>query len=322
MSVALPIAAAALVAAIVAASPAQAARPCHLVDEDARVAQAAGELDSLKRFYTEAHDPEAGCDELFLADFGRDVALAHIDRFVSLHGRDGDIRAHRHILEDARNYGEPWQLLAVLAGVEADLGNHERAASYYQQVVEELQVASRSADSGSAAMVNLPNEDEFDTIYREMTQSALLAQTFAPPARRRGEGNAFGLFVEAYRGYVVKTVPVPVQFHFDSTRFTSKGEQVAAYLLDYLLTENPGRIKLVGHTDPKGDEYYNLGLSERRAEAVRQYLYDGGYNGIVDVEGRGEYEPFQPVDPERYVNDIEAKYQLDRRVELVRGSGG
>ncbi len=310
-----------MVAALVVAAPAEAARPCKEVDRDALAAQEAGDLETLKRFYTEAHHPEAGCDPLFLVSFGSDLALAHIDRFVALNNQDGNLQAHIHVLEEARNYGEPWQLLATLAGAQAELGNHELAASYYQQTIQELQVVSRSADPNSPVMANLPNEEKFDEMVRSMAQSALLAQTFSPPARSRSS-DAYGLFVEAYRGYVVKAVPVPVQFHFDSTRFTGKGEQVAAYLLDYLLNEDLVYVKLVGHTDPKGDEYYNLGLSERRAAALRDYLYAGGYDGTIDVEGRGETEPFQPVDPSKFANDIEARHQLDRRVELVRNPDG
>jgi outer membrane protein OmpA-like peptidoglycan-associated protein len=115
---------------------------------------------------------------------------------------------------------------------------------------------------------------------------------------------------------------VPVQFQFDSTRFTAKGEQVVAYLLSYLLGEKLPKIRLIGHTDPKGDAGYNLGLSIRRAEAVRDYLVTGGYTGVVEVEGRGESEPFQPVDPQRFANNSEEKDQLDRRVELLRNPGG
>jgi outer membrane protein OmpA-like peptidoglycan-associated protein len=306
-----------LIAAVLTV-PAEAARPCNVVDEDARRAQEAGDLEVLKQLYSEAHDPAANCDSLFLASFGRDVALAHIDRFVALDQQDPNPAAHLPILEEARNYGEPWQLLAMLAGVEADLGHHELAASYYQQVVRELQVASRGIDEGSSAAANLPDKEEFDLIYRHMSESALLAQTFSPPAASRGVDDASGLFPESYRGYVVKEVPVPVQFQFDSTRFTGKGEQVAAYLLDYLIGEKLPHVRLIGHTDPKGDANYNLGLSQRRAEAVRDYLVAGGYSGIIDVEGHGEAEPFQPVDPDKFANDAEAKHQLDRRVELVR----
>jgi outer membrane protein OmpA-like peptidoglycan-associated protein len=293
------------------------ARTCAEVDEDARVAQANKDLEALIGFYTEAHDPAAGCSDQHLADFGRDVALGHIDRFVALYSQDNDAARHKQILEQARNYGEPWQLMVTLAGVEADLGNHELAASFYQQAVRDLEMASRSIDTDSAAAENLLTPEEFEMIYGKMTESVLLAQTFSPPTASRGEETG-GLFAESYRGYVVREIPVPVQFQFDSIRFTSKGEQVAKYLLEYLLSAHLPKVKLVGHTDAKGADAYNLGLSKRRAEAVRDYLIANGYTGAIEIEGVGESDPFEPVDPESFANDPEAKDQLNRRVELVR----
>jgi outer membrane protein OmpA-like peptidoglycan-associated protein len=294
-----------------------AARTCAEVDADARQAHTAGDLETLIGFYREAHDPASACDPLFLADFGRDVALAHVDRFAALVAADGDAAAHKQVLEQARAYGEPWQLLLTLAEVEHEAANHDLAAAYYQQAVRGLETSSRSVDTGSAAASNLPTEDEFRMIYGKMAEAALLAHTFSPPAASRGEETG-GLFAESYRGYVVAAVPVPVQFHFDSTRFTEKGVQVAQYLLQYLIGGGIPAIKLVGHTDPIGSDAYNYDLSLRRAAALRDYLYQGGYAGAVDIEGRGESEPFQPIDPERFLYDIEAKHQLDRRVELVR----
>ena len=308
----------ALLAATAASWPSlSAARPCNVIDEDARQAQSAGDLEKLIGFYTEAHDPAAGCEALYLADFGRDVALAHIDRFFSFYDKDKNGIAHKPILEAGRQYGEPWQLLLTLAEVEAEVGNTELAASYYQQAVRGMETASRGADTQSGAAQNLPSAEEFQAIYTKMAEAALLAETFSPPAVSRGNDTG-GLFAESYRGYVVKEVPVPVQFQFDSVRFTAKGEQVAAYLLDYLLSSNLPKIKLIGHTDPVGSDDFNKGLSLRRAEAVKAYLQEGGYGGDVEVEGRGESQPFEPVDPERFANDVDAKHQLDRRVELVR----
>ena len=112
-----------LVAAASLSPSLSAARPCSAIDEDARATQSAGDLEKLIGFYTEAHDPAAGCEPLYLADFGRDVALAHIDRFFSFYDKDKDGAAHKAILEAGRQFGEPWQLLLTLAEVEAELGN-------------------------------------------------------------------------------------------------------------------------------------------------------------------------------------------------------
>jgi len=308
---------AALVLVSAAATNAVQARPCAEVDSDARAAQATHDLTALIRFYHEAHDPVSGCDPAFLADFGRDVALAHVDAFASALAEDPDPEHHKYLLEEARSYGEPWQLLLTLAEVEYEGSNHDLAAAYYQQAIRQIETATRGVNTGSAADQNLPSPEDFEMIYGRMAESALLANTFSPPAASRGE-DVGGLFTESYRGYVVQAVPVPVQFQFDSTRFTAKGAQVAQYLLEYLLGQNLPLIRLVGHTDPVGPADYNYGLSLRRAQAVADYLLQGGYAGAIEVEGHGETEPFQPVDPARFANDLDAKHQLDRRVELVR----
>jgi OOP family OmpA-OmpF porin len=48
-------------------------------------------------------------------------------------------------------------------------------------------------------------------------------------------------------------------------------------------------IALTGYTDPLGSTKYNQALSERRANAVRDYLVSQGISpSIVTAEGRGE----------------------------------
>ncbi len=71
------------------------------------------------------------------------------------------------------------------------------------------------------------------------------------------------------------------------------------------------RITIVGHTDSRGLESYNQGLSERRATAVQRYLEKGGVSvGRLDTEGRGELQP-------RDTNDTSAGRSRNRRVELL-----
>jgi len=52
------------------------------------------------------------------------------------------------------------------------------------------------------------------------------------------------------------------------------------------------RIEVQGHTDSTGSERYNLQLSQRRAEAVREYLIAQGVApGQVEARGYGEMQP-------------------------------
>ena len=74
----------------------------------------------------------------------------------------------------------------------------------------------------------------------------------------------------------------------------------------------PGlHLEIEGHTDSVGTDEYNQQLSERRAEAVRDYLVQQGIgaNSIV-ARGLGKTSPIAP-------NDTAEGRQKNRRVELV-----
>ncbi|HET9463054.1 MAG TPA: OmpA family protein [Thiobacillus sp.] len=71
------------------------------------------------------------------------------------------------------------------------------------------------------------------------------------------------------------------------------------------------RVEVAGHTDSVGKDSYNLGLSQRRAEAVRQYLIEKGVPGNrLLARGYGETRPVAD-------NATEEGRLKNRRVELV-----
>ena len=70
-------------------------------------------------------------------------------------------------------------------------------------------------------------------------------------------------------------------------------------------------VLVVGHTDSTGDEAYNQSLSERRADAARNFLVGAGLDtGRVTAMGMGETEPVE-------TNNTEAGRQANRRVEVA-----
>jgi len=71
-------------------------------------------------------------------------------------------------------------------------------------------------------------------------------------------------------------------------------------------------IEVAGHTDSKSDDEYNLKLSQRRAEAVRDYLISKGISADrLTAKGYGESKPIAD-------NETEEGRFKNRRVELVR----
>jgi outer membrane protein OmpA-like peptidoglycan-associated protein len=78
------------------------------------------------------------------------------------------------------------------------------------------------------------------------------------------------------------------------------------------LEAHPDRDVIIeGHTDSVGDESYNMGLSERRAQAAADQLTRRGIDrSRIRVEGLGESRPVAP-------NNTAAGRQQNRRVEVV-----
>jgi outer membrane protein OmpA-like peptidoglycan-associated protein len=83
--------------------------------------------------------------------------------------------------------------------------------------------------------------------------------------------------------------------HFDFNKATLRRDAIP--VLDEavnLLKQEPQGVGVIciGHTDSIGSDAYNLKLSTRRAEAVKDYLVSKGISARrIRVEGRGEAEP-------------------------------
>lgn len=77
------------------------------------------------------------------------------------------------------------------------------------------------------------------------------------------------------------------------------------------LSSNPSvAVEVAGHSDSTGDAKYNLWLSQRRAEAVRTFLMNGGIDGErITAVGYGETQP-------AFDNSTREGREGNRRVEL------
>jgi OOP family OmpA-OmpF porin len=83
-----------------------------------------------------------------------------------------------------------------------------------------------------------------------------------------------------------------INFDFDSATIKPEFEGVLDAGVE-VLKENPGvSIQVTGYTDSVGTDDYNMRLSERRANAVRDYLATHGIDGArLTAAGRGEADP-------------------------------
>jgi OmpA-OmpF porin, OOP family len=74
------------------------------------------------------------------------------------------------------------------------------------------------------------------------------------------------------------------------------------------------KVRVEGHADASGDNALNMELSQKRAEAAKQYLVDKGVNpGLLHAVGMGAKAPKDPLNPTAAEN---------RRVVIGRDAEG
>jgi OOP family OmpA-OmpF porin len=101
-----------------------------------------------------------------------------------------------------------------------------------------------------------------------------------------------------------------VHFHWDETTMLPGSSVDLDKLLELMRRYPDMVVAIVGHTDNEGGDEYNLALSERRALAVADYLYDRGIDhSRLRWKGMGERQPAAS-------NDTPEGRQINRRVEF------
>jgi outer membrane protein OmpA-like peptidoglycan-associated protein len=106
-----------------------------------------------------------------------------------------------------------------------------------------------------------------------------------------------------------------INFGFDSAELLPESDPVLEKLAEGLADDPSAAISIEGHTSSEGDEAYNTGLSERRAQAVVDDLVSRGIEaGRLTAVGHGEARPIAS-------NDDENGRAMNRRVEVRCGGG-
>ena len=101
-----------------------------------------------------------------------------------------------------------------------------------------------------------------------------------------------------------------LNFDFDKSVVKPQYYELLRNVKDYAEQQDL-KLTIIGHTDSKGSDAYNMALGMRRAVAVRDKLIEFGLDParIIGVESRGESEPIAP-------NDTEQGRFENRRIEF------
>jgi len=110
----------------------------------------------------------------------------------------------------------------------------------------------------------------------------------------------------------VKTASVTATFELNSAELTGEAQTLLETVAEALNSQDLSAqcFQLAGHTCDLGDDAYNMDLSRRRADSVREFLVSLGVdeNRLVTT-GYGETSPLVP-------NQTEVDREKNRRVDL------
>jgi hypothetical protein len=106
-----------------------------------------------------------------------------------------------------------------------------------------------------------------------------------------------------------------VFFDWDRYNLSQQALTTIQQAADSFKSTGSARITATGHADRSGPENYNMALSLRRANAVKDALVrDGVPPGAIQVIGKGETQPLVPT-----ADGV--REPQNRRVEIVVGAG-
>ena len=128
-----------------------------------------------------------------------------------------------------------------------------------------------------------------------------------------GDANAMGGEAQGLAGPAGSAESRIIYFDFDKSDIRPEFAGIVTANAQYLTAHPGAKLKLEGNTDERGTREYNIGLGERRAQAVRRALMlQGAAENQLSTVSFGAERP-------AVEGDDESAWSKNRRVELVYG---
>ncbi len=204
---------------------------------------------------------------------------------------------------------EAAQQAALRAQSDAERASAEQAQHEAEIATLEARSAQQDAEAARQAAIAEQKRlaDEAASAKTARVQAEQDAQVLRD--RLREQLDAILQTRDTARGLIVNLSDV--LFDFNQASLKPGAKEKLAKVSGILLAYPTLHVTVEGHTDSVGSDDYNLKLSERRADAVRDYLTSNGINPAnVGATGLGKADPVAS-------NDNAAGRQQNRRVEMV-----
>ena len=181
--------------------------------------------------------------------------------------------------------------------------------------LQQAQIAQGKKDLNDAENRAIAKQTELDKqaalkAANDKAEADILQAKLDLSESEKRNAAALASLKEEERGVVV-TLTGSVLFKSGKSTLMPSARTKLDQVANALLTIQARNLIIEGHTDSQGSDANNQELSQRRSEAVRDYLVQRGYPAInIQSQGRGEGSPIAKNDsPEGRANN--------RRVEIV-----
>lgn len=239
------------------------------------------------------------------------IALSLVLAFVSL-------RSTRRLETEMAQLSRETQALRQV--VEREQEQSQTLAQQASQAAANAQTAAQQRDLAKQAQANSEAQAEL------ARQQAAAEQQKANQATRQAEQyrqereaelvqlqQALGQIAETRRttmGLVMTLDSKSIRFNFDKSDIKPEYRDTLNRIAGILMTLKGYTINVYGYTDDVGSQTYNLQLSQRRAEAVHNFLAQAGVSPtIMSTRGFGKSDPRVP-------GNSEQARAANRRVEI------
>ena len=227
-----------------------------------------------------------------------------------------------------RSLGRLNRQMAQLGGQSEQLSRRMEGAEQQSQAL--AQQASQAAANAQEAAQQRDEAKQSEANAAAQAQSALNAAAAAQPQADQAEQKAeeyrkqreeelqqlqqvLGQIAETHRttlGLVMTLGEKSIRFDFDKANIEPQYRDILNRIAGVLMTLKGYSIYVYGYTDDVGTQDYNLKLSSRRAQAVRDSLVQAGINpGLITTKGFGQSDP-------RVKDDSAQGRAANRRVEI------
>lgn len=227
------------------------------------------------------------------------ASLRRLDRQMAQFSRQTEQLSRR--VEGAEQQSENLAQQASQAAANAQEAAQQRDEAKQSEASAAAQAQS-ALDAAAAARLQADQAEQNAEEYRKQREEELQQLQ-----------QVLGQIAETHRttlGLVMTLGEKSIRFDFDKANIEPQYRDILNRIAGVLMTLNGYSIYVYGYTDDVGTQEYNLKLSARRAQAVRDSLVQAGINpGLITTKGFGKSDP-------RVKDESAEGRAANRRVEI------